>query len=344
MALLAVLGSVGVARSAAAAAMDDAYSHDFSAGESHADWMSALPDELRLSDLSVPGTHDSGASRAGGDITLTQSMSLPEQLNAGIRALDLRVGSGPACPLSIFHGIICQRISFSAIVNDLERFLTDHPGETLIVRLKKEHGSPDPAAIEALLAGRYYNGRSSNPTLGAVRGRIVLLVDGLPKIGPLTWNGDNQSIQDHYALSNNWQLAAKWQHYVLPQLQAAGRASASQDTLFINFTSASGGGFPYFFASGNSSPATHSPGLATGWTRGRLDTCAARESCLAEYPSHACVLGTCTVVFAGLNALTRNYIENSEKRTGIVFSDFPGRALIAAIIATNPTSTSRGGP
>lgn len=74
MALLAVLGSVDLARSAAAAAMDDAYSHDFSAGESHTDWMSALPDELRLSDLSVPGTHDSGASRAGGDITLTQSM------------------------------------------------------------------------------------------------------------------------------------------------------------------------------------------------------------------------------------------------------------------------------
>ena len=66
------------------------YSHDSSIGTSNPDWMASLPDQLRLSELSIPATHDSGSYSAGGDIVLTQSIDEAAQLNAGIRAFDVR--------------------------------------------------------------------------------------------------------------------------------------------------------------------------------------------------------------------------------------------------------------
>src|SRR5438874_2499396 len=65
------------------------YSHDSSIGYNNSDWMGALPDQLRLSELSIPGTHDS-MSFHGGDAVQTQSMPLSTQLESGIRVLDIR--------------------------------------------------------------------------------------------------------------------------------------------------------------------------------------------------------------------------------------------------------------
>ncbi|MCB2615736.1 phosphatidylinositol-specific phospholipase C, partial [Listeria monocytogenes] len=59
-------------------------------------WMSALPDTTNLAALSIPGTHDTMSYH--GDITWTltkplaqpQTMSLYQQLEAGIRYIDIR--------------------------------------------------------------------------------------------------------------------------------------------------------------------------------------------------------------------------------------------------------------
>ena len=55
-----------------------------------ADWMGALPSHLRLDALTIPGTHDSGATRGGTWVTC-QEMTIAEQLAAGVRHLDIRV-------------------------------------------------------------------------------------------------------------------------------------------------------------------------------------------------------------------------------------------------------------
>lgn len=55
-----------------------------------ADWMGALPSHLRLDALTIPGTHDSGATRGGTRVTC-QEMTIAEQLAAGVRHLDIRV-------------------------------------------------------------------------------------------------------------------------------------------------------------------------------------------------------------------------------------------------------------
>lgn len=71
-------------------------------------WMSALPDTTNLAALSIPGTHDTMSYN--GDITWTltkplaqtQTMSLYQQLEAGIRYIDIRAKDN----LNIYHGPI----------------------------------------------------------------------------------------------------------------------------------------------------------------------------------------------------------------------------------------------
>src|SRR5690606_14158510 len=68
-----------------------------------ADWMGALPGDLRLDQLSIPGTHDTCAFY-GGPLIACQRMPLKQQLEAGIRFLDIRCKNGDD-KLYIYHGI-----------------------------------------------------------------------------------------------------------------------------------------------------------------------------------------------------------------------------------------------
>ena len=70
------------------------YSHDSDTGVEYPDWMSNLPDDMRLSEMSIPGTHDTMAYQVHWLCQLvrlnvfTQTMNLKTQLNAGIREVD----------------------------------------------------------------------------------------------------------------------------------------------------------------------------------------------------------------------------------------------------------------
>ena len=57
------------------------------------DWMAALPDDRPISEIVVPGTHDSASMNAQlGFITKCQALSIAQQLNIGARYLDIRLG------------------------------------------------------------------------------------------------------------------------------------------------------------------------------------------------------------------------------------------------------------
>ena len=63
----------------------------------HADWMRDLiQGETYLSDLTIPGTHDSGAmydppNRHLIGTAKAQDMTIPQQLEEGVRSFDIRL-------------------------------------------------------------------------------------------------------------------------------------------------------------------------------------------------------------------------------------------------------------
>ncbi len=72
--------------------------------------MGSLDDKQLVCDLSIPGTHNTVALH-GTDLARCQSKSLRDQLEMGIRFLDLRIKLKKHI-LKMYHGIVYQRIDF----------------------------------------------------------------------------------------------------------------------------------------------------------------------------------------------------------------------------------------
>ena len=55
-------------------------------------WMSYIHDDTKISDISIPGTHDSGATHSIFDVAgKCQDLSIKQQLRVGVRFFDLRL-------------------------------------------------------------------------------------------------------------------------------------------------------------------------------------------------------------------------------------------------------------
>lgn len=100
------------------------------------DWMKKISNSRLVTQMSIPGTHDSSA-RHGGILAQDQSWTILDQLYAGIRFLDMR------CRIvedvfMMYHGPIDQKISFGEVLNQFEQFLKENPSEWIMIRLKQE--------------------------------------------------------------------------------------------------------------------------------------------------------------------------------------------------------------
>lgn len=105
-----------------------------------ASWMADLPDNMFVAHVSIPGAHDFAtgeenwvSSVANGPATsTTQAVTMREQMDRGIRGVDLRPGlSGGA--LYCNHGLARTEKTLAAAVADMVSFLTAHPSEFFIV-------------------------------------------------------------------------------------------------------------------------------------------------------------------------------------------------------------------
>lgn len=305
-----------------------AYAHDATIAYKNPDWMGALDDDLPVSRLSAPGTHNS-MSFYGGDIVATQTMPLTEQMNAGVRVFDIRLRASDN-RFAIHHGLVYQHAGFGDVLDDMVRFLQQHPAEVLFVRVREEYQAQTSTLsfreIFSIYAAEYrdYIAKESyvDRRLGDLRGKIVFL----PEFFGYGINYRFFNIQDDFTVSTNWDLYRKWEA-VKRHLQ---EADAQIYRPAINYLSASGGSFPYFVASGHSSHGTNAPRLATG-----LTTPGWRNS-YPDFPRVACFFRVCTIAFEGTNVLTYEYIRaNKPRYVGFVMADFPGGGLIDAIIQTN---------
>ncbi|MHA2890651.1 phosphatidylinositol-specific phospholipase C [Bacillus cereus] len=326
------------------------YSHNENIGYENKNWMNTINDSTRLSRLSIPGTHDSMSTGNGGDIAQTQSMSLETQLNSGIRYLDIRCALiGGA--FHMYHGIMDLGTKMEDVLNITTKFLKEHPSETILMRVKQENSSASDAEFNQKMQD-YINGYKdfiwdsknrtvTNPTLGEMRGKIVLLPNVSGSSVGIDYGGGQFNIQDNYNLNTNWDLYSKWES-VKGQLQKASDLVGDPETKYINYLSGSGGAFPYFVASGHVSHETDA---------GRLWTGALDITDPSKYKDFPRINGG--IYYEGTNVLTTDYLNTFDsdnhaaipgeirteavfpKRTGIIVADFPGKGLIDAVIKHN---------
>jgi hypothetical protein len=115
------------------------FSDDTSFQYDRPDWMGELPADLRLSDLSIPGTHETMSRDAGfWGVAQCQTLGLARQLEAGIRAFDIRLRHDRDS-LFVYHGIINENAKFgSDVLEVFKDFLAAHTNETIIVRVQKD--------------------------------------------------------------------------------------------------------------------------------------------------------------------------------------------------------------
>lgn len=104
------------------------------------EWMKNLPDSATLTSLAIPGTHDTSAvyDFLIGGASAAQDIPLYEQLDKGIRFLDIRVSKQKDGTLGIYHGIKYMYINFDEVVKECKEFLSAHPSEFILMMVKEE--------------------------------------------------------------------------------------------------------------------------------------------------------------------------------------------------------------
>lgn len=237
------------------------------------DWMGGLDDSRPLSLVNIPGTHDSGTRYIFPDYFLQdQNTGIARQLENGYRYLDVRVALNKAGDgLEIIHAFgICRTgaavwsraLTYNDVVADTLAFLAAHPGETVIFCVKPERSGDDVGAVRALLEqkvsempGRWFT-ENRVPTLGEVRGRIVLCRryegdlglnfdwadQGDPAVldDPVAVTGMDAftlAVQDryHYGVEDKWQAVS----------YALRNTAATEQAFSLNFLSTAQGTLPH---------------------------------------------------------------------------------------------------
>lgn len=163
------------------------------------EWQKNVPDGVLLSQLAIPGTHNSAACHFSLPSVQCQGATVTEQLKHGIRFFDIRVTrpffsgscgnafSGDPDDLQVIHGKFPARIPFSVkledVLNEIYAFVQQHPSEVPIVSIKMEgntsiwNGDEFPDLIWkrfiAPAQERWFL-EDTIPTVGQSRGKVFL--------------------------------------------------------------------------------------------------------------------------------------------------------------------------
>lgn len=157
-------------------------------------WMSHVDGNKYLDELSIPGTHDSGTCSVDNDTEPQSSQAkcqqdyIPTQLLEGIRYFDIRLGKDDKNgDPGIDHGR-CYLLKkdggymhLSDVIGYFKTFLSEKPSEALIMLVSRGNDEATDESVTTAFAkvmGKdpdlFYTS-SRVPTLGEVRGKIVLL-------------------------------------------------------------------------------------------------------------------------------------------------------------------------
>jgi 1-phosphatidylinositol phosphodiesterase len=223
-----------------------------SSTRTYSNWMVGLDAKRQLSELSIPGSHDSCALyEPSGGTAKCQTLTIPEQLKAGVRFLDVRCRHINN-EFAIYHGKFFQHLSFADVLKVCIKFLTDNPSECILMSVQEE-GAPSSntrsfeQTFDSYVAKdpKWWYLDGTVPTVAEARGKIILFrrsqakssrkgLDATPWVDNATFSIDTgqtrMKIQDQYVVSSN---PDKW---TAIQNLYNETASSHDDVLYINFT------------------------------------------------------------------------------------------------------------
>lgn len=220
-----------------------------------ADWMAELEDSLLLSEINLPGTHDSATNHIElGFFSRCQDLSVAEQLEGGFRYLDIRLGAEEE-KMKLMHSFTSAKktvwpwsedLLLEDVLAECYAFLEKHPTETVVFVVKQEYGEVPAAEFESLLCSYiiknpdYWYWGNTIPTLSEVRGKLVLMRRYEGELGVPY----ESQVQDGYELDTEekWEAFTEFLTYC---------ETEAPEGVHINFLSTKGSltyGHPYYFA------------------------------------------------------------------------------------------------
>ena len=166
------------------------------------DWLSMVRDETKVCKLSIPGTHDTMTGMGFyqpllkyvfNQTAISQVSTLEEQMACGIRFFDIRpvvsidtLAIDPAEKqiLRLTHGISELDVTFEETIDQLQRYLKQHPSEFFIAKLQADNGWENQNNWTVLLhkvlskpkyQGLFVDNWHPGITVGEMRGKILWL-------------------------------------------------------------------------------------------------------------------------------------------------------------------------
>ncbi|MGE7186405.1 phosphatidylinositol-specific phospholipase C [Peribacillus sp. NPDC006672] len=326
------------------------YSYESDIGYQNPTWMSKLEDTKRISEVSIPGTHGSmalhGASLIDENLTRNQTMALSQQLNAGIRYVDMRVRRVKDS-FVMHHGIVNQKAKFDDVLKETIQFLRDNPDETILMRLKEEHDAESGSLSFEEIFKRYKDSNAAyfwdpnsvtlsernNPKLGDIRGKIVIL-QNFTASKQYGINYEYLNTQDKFEVGSGPDgMYEKWKA-VKTHLQDA-NTNYKNGVIYLNHFSGTGGVtalinncYPWFVASGKDSRETDSNSKLI------------QKNATNEWEDFPRGMNG-QIFYGGMNTLGTEILQDGGiKHSGIIAADFPGPGLIDSIIRLNGINSS----
>lgn len=149
------------------------------------EWMSYIYDDAPVTDIAIPGSHDSGCIEMP-YYGATQDLTFAEQLDRGVRYFDIRVNDKGG-DLVIYHSIV-NGVDFEGVLRDIDAFMDAHPSEFLVLDFSHFKNDSEEKVFalfdEIVSAERVVNDTDlpdgeflDSLTLKDVRGKVIVYVN-----------------------------------------------------------------------------------------------------------------------------------------------------------------------
>lgn len=205
------------------------------------DWMKNIPSDYLISNINLPGTHNSCAQFINFRlISKCQNKNIFDQLKMGIRFLDIRFNFD-GNNLFLNHSFLkCkasrtkkENLLFSTVLASCETFLKENPTEVILMSIKREAGKSEEETFDF-----FYNTfakendifylKNEVPFLNEVRGKIVILNRCGADIGNTTYTDENTGIN-----LTGWPYQNSRKEASLEKVMIVKRSRKSEDFFYL---------------------------------------------------------------------------------------------------------------